>query len=145
MTRTTKLAASALFACALGLTLTACGDEQQAPSASGVPGPPADRSVPVVGGVSPKAPASPPPTTRSTTADDKECGMTGGPDGALHVRLAGGDVTCETAMSIAKEYSPLIASGKTQTVSGWTCGPSDTSGELSRCTKDDQVIAFSVQ
>ncbi len=70
--------------------------------------------------------------------------MTGGPDGALHVRLAGGDVTCETAMQIAKEYSPLIATGQPQAVSGWRCAPSaELPGELARCTKDNQVIAFS--
>ena len=141
LTRTTKLAATALFACALSLTLTACGDEQQAPTAdSGVATPPADRSVPVVGGPSKKV-----PSTTSTAKDDSECGRVGGPDGALHVRVGAGDVSCETSMSIAKEYSPLIATGKAQTVSGWDCGPSTVGGELARCTRDDQAIAFTVQ
>ncbi|MFC0313428.1 hypothetical protein ACFQNE_13435 [Gordonia phosphorivorans] len=144
LSRTTTLAATALIAGVLGFTLTACGEQQQAPTAgSGVATPPADRSVPVVGGPS-KAPASS-RSTSSTAADASECGRVGGPDGALHVRIAGGDVSCETAMSIAKEYSPLIATGKSQTVSGWDCGPSTAAGELARCSRDDQAVAFTVQ
>lgn len=144
--RPTRLIAAVLFAALVGLTAVACGNEQEAPTAtSGAATPPSDRSVPVVGGPSPasKAPDSGDDAS-STAKDDDECGITGGPDGALHVRLISGDVTCETAMSIAKEYSPLIATGQPQTVSGWDCAPSTVSGELSRCTRNNQVFAFTV-
>lgn len=139
----TKLTAAAMFACALGLAVTGCGDQKEATATSGTVTAPADSSIPVVGGVSPQSQA---PTSEDTSAaaDEKNCGMTGGPDGALHVRLAAGDVTCKTAMSIAKDYSPLIATGKPQTVSGWNCGPSSEENELARCTKDGQAIAFTV-
>lgn len=138
--RTIRLAAVGLFAVSLGLTTVACGSEQQAPDAvpSAATGAP-DGSIPVVGGPSPESTSA--SETAERTPDD--CGMTGGPDGALHVRLAGGDISCETAMQIAREYSPLIATGQPQTVSGWNCGPSaQLPGELARCTKDGQVIAF---
>ncbi|GAA3947580.1 hypothetical protein [Gordonia caeni] len=144
--RPTKLVAAALFACLVGLTATACGDAQEAPDATSAGAtPPSDRSVPVIGGPSPASTAPDSgDDTSSTAKDDDECGVTGGPDGALHVRLISGDVTCETAMSIAKEYSPLIATGQPQTVSGWSCSPSEVPGELSRCTRNNQIFAFTV-
>lgn len=144
--RPTKLVATALFACLVGLTTAACGDTQEAPEATSAGAtPPSDRSVPVIGGPSP-ASSTPESSDDSSSAakDDDECGVTGGPDGALHVRLISGDVTCETAMSIAKEYSPLIATGQPQTVSGWSCAPSEVPGELSRCTRNNQIFAFTV-
>ncbi len=139
-----RAATAVVFAGALAAGLTACGNQQEAPTiTSGVVTPPADRSVPVVAGPNP-ARTSTASSTTSTAADDKHCGAAKGPDGALEVHLVDGDVTCETAMSIAKEYSPLIATGKPQTVSGWNCGPSTAAGELARCTKGDQVFAFTV-
>ncbi|GAC58568.1 hypothetical protein GOHSU_43_00120 [Gordonia hirsuta DSM 44140 = NBRC 16056] len=142
-TRTRARAATVLFAAGLGLILAGCGTEQQAPDSSqAAHTPPADRSIPVVGGVSPPSRDSA-ESPSSAPKDADECGRVGGPDGSLFVRLAGGDVTCETAMSIAKQYSPLISTGEPQTVSGWDCGPSaETHGELARCTKDNQIIAF---
>ncbi|MFT3660410.1 MAG: hypothetical protein QM809_03145 [Gordonia sp. (in: high G+C Gram-positive bacteria)] len=141
--RITKTAVTTLFACAVALTAVACGEENQAadtPSqtSASTPAPPADRSVPVVGGPSRKAES----TTSAKLENDKHCGVAKGPDGSLQVRLVSGDVTCKTAMEISKDYSPLIATGKSQTVSGWDCGPSTESGELARCTKDDSVFAF---
>ena len=125
--------------CAAVLAAGACGSEQQAPAGSAAAPSPADRSIPVVAGPDP---ASHPPVTTSATADSAHCGATKGPDGALQVRLVAGDVTCETAMAIAKEYSPLIATGQAQTVSGWDCHPSTVGGELSRCTRNDQIFAL---
>ena len=134
-----KGAATTLFACAVALTAVACGEENQAQNdVSGAATPPADRSVPVVGGPSKATPSA----TPTSLENDEHCGATKGPDGALQVRLIEGDVTCETAMTIAKEYSPLIATGQPQSVSGWQCGPSTTAGELARCTKDGQIFAL---
>ena len=148
MKRTVKLTATALFGLSLTLTAAACGSEEEAPqtarpdSSASVVAPPSDRSVPVVPGPSPKSATS--SATTTTTADEAgdSCGSTKGPDGALQIRLVEGDVTCDTAKSVAKEYGPLIATGKAQSVNGWDCGPSHTEGELARCTKGSQAFAL---
>ncbi|MCF8587413.1 hypothetical protein [Gordonia liuliyuniae] len=146
MTRTMKLAATAVLGLSIALSAAACGDEQEAPNAESsttVATPPSDRSVPVVPG--PKPRSSTPPTSESpetATGDGQSCGSAKGPDGALQIRVVEGDVSCETATGIAKEYSPLIATGQPQDVNGWDCGPSTTAGELARCTKDSQAFAF---
>lgn len=137
-----RAGAAVAFAGALAAGLTACGSPQEAPTVtSGLPTPPADRSVPVVAGPNPARSSTTSPSA-STPVADEHCGAAKGPDGALEVHLIAGDVTCDTAMAIAKEYSPLIATGKAQSVSGWDCGPSQTTGELARCTRDGQVFAF---
>lgn len=145
-----KLTAATLFAFSIALTTAACGTENQAAtdSSSAVSGvtPPSDASVPVVAGPKPKTSASPEPTGESVSADGtKTCGATKGPDGALYIHIVDGDLSCDTAKTIAKEYGPLIATGAPQTVSGWDCGPSDTAGELARCTKGSQAFALMVQ
>lgn len=148
MTRTMKLTATALLGLSLALSAAACGDEQAAPSAessaTSVATPPSDRSVPVVPGPKPKSSTAPSTETEreSTQADAESCGSTKGPDGALQIKLVEGDITCDTAEGVAKEYSPLIATGKPQDVKGWECGPSTTAGELARCTKDSQAFAL---
>lgn len=136
----TRLAVTLAAAAALGTALTACGTSQEAPKATpSVITPPAGSSVPVVAGPNPVT-----SKTAATSTPEKagSCGATKGPDGALQVTLVDGDVTCETAMSIAKEYGPLIASGTPQSVSGWDCGPSTTDGELARCSKGGQTFAL---
>lgn len=148
MTRTMKLAATVLFGASIALAGTACGSENEAASSNestpAVVTPPSDSSVPVVGGPKPQTTAA--QTDESTTADGaKTCGATKGPDGALYIHIVEGDLTCDVAKSIAKEYGPLIATGAPQTVSGWDCGPSTTAGEMARCTKGSQAFALMVQ
>ncbi|GEE00293.1 hypothetical protein nbrc107696_07390 [Gordonia spumicola] len=145
MTRTYKLAATAVLGLALAGTVAACGDETEAPSAASSTvaevTPPSDRSVPVVPGRKPTSETT--QTPKSSTPDGvKSCGATAGPDGALQIHLVGGDVTCATAKAIAKDYSPLIATGKAQKIKEWDCGPSNVAGELARCTKDDLAFAL---
>lgn len=147
MTRTRKLLATALLGCSVVLTAAACGTENEAasgPNASSatVVTPPADSSVPVVGGPKPKT-TTPDSTPSETSASgDKTCGATKGPDGALQIHIIDGELTCDTAKTIAKEYGPLIATGAPQTVSGWDCGPSTVVGELARCTKGSQTFSL---
>lgn len=45
-------------------------------------------------------------------------------------------------MPVAQAYAPSIASGSPQTVQGWECGPSQTRGVLSRCTRGDDTFGF---
>ena len=151
MTRTIRLTATAFVGLALALTTVACGDEQEAPSAASstttVVTPPTDRSIPVVPGPKPRTTApsdeSASDEPRETTPDGvEECGATKGPDGALQIHLVAGDITCETAKAIAKEYGPLIATGQPQDIRGWDCGPSKTVGELARCSKESQTFAL---
>ena len=69
--------------------------------------------------------------------DGTRCDTVNGPDGTLQVIiLDDSSIDCAAAMPIAKEYAPMIATGKPQQVQGWDCGPSQTSGVLSNCTKD---------
>ncbi|MBM7368308.1 hypothetical protein [Gordonia hydrophobica] len=151
MTRTMKLAATVLFGASIALAGTACGSENEAASSNdgstpAVMTPPSDSSVPVVGGPKPRSSTTAVQTDESTTSDgDKTCGATKGPDGALYIHIVEGDLTCDVAKSIAKEYGPLIATGAPQTVSGWDCGPSNTAGEMARCTKGSQAFALMVQ
>ncbi|MDR2280111.1 MAG: hypothetical protein LBE07_04545 [Gordonia sp. (in: high G+C Gram-positive bacteria)] len=146
MTRTMKLAATAVLGLALAGTVAACGDETAAPSAestsaTAVVTPPTDRSVPVVPGRKPTSATATTPDS-STPDDAKSCGPAKGPDGALQIHLVEGDVTCSTAKAIAKEYSPLIATGQKQKVRDWECGPSTVTGELARCTYDSKAFAL---
>ncbi|WP_026919720.1 hypothetical protein [Gordonia shandongensis] len=152
MTRTFRLVAASLLGLALALTTVACGSENEATSAESSPSSfakapgSAESSVPVVGGPKPQSRASSTaPTSESTTdAGQKTCGATGGPDGALQIHVVSGDLDCDTARTIAKEYGPLIATGEPQSVSGWECGPSEESGEMSRCTRGGQAFALMI-
>ncbi len=145
-----KLTATALLGLSLTLTAAACGDEQEAPTTSqatsAAASPSEGADVPVVPGPKPKTKSST-TTASSESADSGEgagesCGQAKGPDGSLRIKIVEGDLDCSTAESVAKEYSPKIATGQPQTVNGWDCGPSQTTGELSRCTKDDQAFAL---
>ncbi|WOC12016.1 hypothetical protein [Gordonia sp. MP11Mi] len=145
MTRTMKLTATALLGLSIALSAAACGNEQEAPKAetsTAVVTPPSDRSVPVVPGPKPRSSTAPSTSPATTSGDGQSCGSAKGPDGALQIQIVEGDLSCETATAIAKEYSPLIATGQPQDVNGWNCGPSTTAGELARCTKDSQSFAF---
>lgn len=152
MQRTMKLAATILAGASIALAGTACGSENEAASpgadtsATGVSTHVTnDPSVPVVPGPKPKTDASDEPTETVSADGNRTCGATKGPDGALYIHLVEGNLTCDVARNIAKEYGPLIATGAPQTVSGWNCGPSTTAGEMARCTKDNQAFALMVQ
>ena len=64
---------------------------------------------------------------------------------SVEIHVVQGDVSCDTAKTIANEYGPLIATGKAQTVSGWDCGPATNPGELARCSKGSQAFSLMVQ
>lgn len=142
-----------LTALAVGGVVAACGAEEeilpeQASSSTVAPAPSPNESAPVVAGPRPASPA-PDSSTASEGATDgagseTDCGLTSGPDGALRILITGGDVDCEAATELADEYSPLIATGRPQTIGGWECGPSPIPGALAVCTgADDAEITFS--
>ncbi|MGB3301759.1 hypothetical protein [Gordonia sp. (in: high G+C Gram-positive bacteria)] len=146
MTVTKKLLATAFLGFSVVLTATACGSENDATSSADssatVVTPPANSSIPVVGGPKPKTTSADAAPSSRSAEGDQTCGATKGPDGALQIHIVEGDVSCDTAKTIAKEYGPLIATGAPQTVSGWDCGPSKVVGELARCTKGSQAFAL---
>ncbi|MCR5980292.1 hypothetical protein GDN83_21555 [Gordonia jinghuaiqii] len=131
--------------------LVGCGDEQDVTTASSTAatsvaassGPTEDRpstSPPVVGG---RKPAT--DTTRSEVASDESdttCGTVPGPDGALRVLVLAGEVTCDSAKTVATQYAPKIVTGQQQSVAGWTCAPSQLEGVLAACQKGTTVIGF---
>ncbi|MFM9376892.1 hypothetical protein [Gordonia sp. VNK21] len=152
-TRSTgKILATLLFGAALPLALAACGDEEEAPSAHSATSSstevaaPSDREVPTVGGpnpsdVTPTSAESEETTERAGTA----CGTARGPEGPLHVQVVDGSVDCTTVKKIADKYGPLMYKGGEQDIDGWTCAPSTAGeGELSRCTKGDDVFALAL-
>ncbi|WP_299569096.1 hypothetical protein [uncultured Williamsia sp.] len=101
------------------------------PSATAVPGPrlPAATSVPA----SKEGPAI--AGTRCDTAN--------GPEGALRVVIfPGGSADCGAVMPVARTFGPLIATGRDQDVDGWSCGPSQTTGVLAKCTKGSDSFGF---
>lgn len=123
--------------CALALCAfaTACGTEEQAvetTTATLSENP----SAPVVAGPSPRPTSD---TTQAQPTDDRECGTTSGPDGALRVLITDGTVSCEEAMALAAQYGPMIATGRDQMVDGWECGPSDDAGVLAKCERDNDA------
>ncbi|TSD94715.1 hypothetical protein FOV72_16020 [Gordonia rubripertincta] len=146
---------------ALGLslalfTLSACGSEQDvtdtsANNAAASAEQPADApstSAPVVPGRKPASARADSVTPRAD-ADESTgsgpgttCGRIPGPDGALRVLILAGDVECDDAKSVADDYGPKIVTGAQQSVSGWTCGPSQLQGVLAACQKDATVIGF---
>lgn len=110
----------------------ACGTEESAEVTTATVS--ENPSAPVVAGPSPR------PNTQTPTAtqtDDRQCGTTSGPDGALRVLITDGDVTCDEAMALAAQYGPLIATGRDQMVDGWDCGPADDVGVLAACERDN--------
>ena len=103
-------------------------------------------SAPIVGG---RVPASksgsdkPGSDVSAPTPANGECGTTQGPDGALHIVILAGDVTCSEAKGLTKEYNAkAIATGQQKNVGDWTCGPSQVHGLLAACQKDQSVIGF---
>lgn len=87
-----------------------------------------------------------PDSKKLPRVEGARCETVNGPDGALHVIIfPGGSVDCGVVMPIAKEYSPKIATGSPQQVNGWDCGPSQTRGVLSRCTKGNDAFGFSIE
>ncbi|MEE4023847.1 hypothetical protein V1Y59_12220 [Gordonia sp. PKS22-38] len=120
-------------AVALLVLAAACGTEEQAVETTTTTVT-ENPSAPVVAGPSPR------PNTQvpaQADDDDRECGTTSGPDGALRVLVTDGDVTCDEAMAVAARYGPLIATGQDQMVDGWDCGPSDDDGVLAQCERDN--------
>ncbi|MBD0023802.1 hypothetical protein GII33_21150 [Gordonia pseudamarae] len=109
-------------------------------------------SAPIVGGPVPASKrsshkADPDAATRTTTSAPTpatgECGTTQGPDGALHIVILAGEVTCAEAKGLTKEYNAkAIATGQQKKVGDWTCGPSQVHGLLAACQKDQSVIGF---
>lgn len=125
---------------ATGLALAACGSEQEATTTStAAPVISENPSAPVVGG--PK-PASPTASEAEPEAGHTQCGTTNGPDGSLRIVILEGRLSCDTAKQIATEYSPKIATGAAQTVSGWSCGPSQTAGVLASCSNDGKAFGL---
>ncbi|MYR07414.1 hypothetical protein GTV32_14350 [Gordonia sp. SID5947] len=125
-----------------GIALAACGGEQEATSSSSETTATTISENPnasVVGG--PK-PVSPTTSVADDHAGHTQCGVTKGPDGSLRIVVLQGDLTCDTAKQVATEYSPKIATGQPQQVSGWQCGPSETAGILASCTKGDQEFGL---
>ncbi|MEE3852148.1 hypothetical protein VZC37_17530 [Gordonia sp. LSe1-13] len=132
MSQLIKRLAIGVPAVALFTLAAACGSEEQAVETTTTTVT-ENPSAPVVAGPSPRqntqAPAMEP--------DDRECGTTSGPDGALRVLVTDGNVTCDEAMAVAAQYGPLIATGQDQMVDGWDCGPSDDDGVLAQCERDN--------
>lgn len=155
----TRLATTALGLSLALFTLSACGSEQDvtdtsanagnsaAPAAEQPAGTPST-SAPVVAGRKPASTLAESVTPRADADDSARsgpgatCGTIPGPDGALRVLILAGDVDCDQAKSIGGEYGPKIVSGTQQSVSGWTCGPSQLQGVLAACQKATTVIGF---
>lgn len=101
------------------------------PSATAVPGPrlPAATSVP--------------PSKAAPSIAGTRCDTANGPEGALRVVIfPGGSVDCGTVMPVARTYGPTISTGRNRTVDGWSCGPSQTTGVLARCTRGESSFGF---
>ncbi|MBR7191802.1 hypothetical protein [Gordonia sp. SCSIO 19800] len=149
--RPIRVAAATLGLAAAMSTLVACGAEQDLTTASSASQAGAVES----GSPSAEQPATSPPvvpgrkpvsTTASsaTASDDSDttCGTIPGPDGALRVMILAGDVSCDSARTIATQYGPMITTGQQQSVAGWTCAPSQLEGVLAACQKGTSVIGF---
>ncbi|WAC57890.1 hypothetical protein [Gordonia sp. SL306] len=124
-----------------GVVLAACGGEQEATSSSETSAATISENpnASVVGG--PK-PVSPTTSVADDHAGHTQCGTTKGPDGSLRILILQGDLSCDTAQQVATQYSPKIATGQPQRVSGWQCGPSETAGILASCSKGDQEFGL---
>lgn len=162
----TKLLGATIVAGGVAMALTACsGDDSaqsDAPSTSSAQAvaeetsaatPSATGSAAVQNSNAPAVPGpSLPPATSIPESkllpgvDGARCDTVNGPDGALQVIiLEGSSIDCAVAMPIAEDYAPMIATGKPQQVQGWDCGPSQTRGVLSSCTKGADTISFSIE
>lgn len=124
-----------------GVALAACGGEQEATSSSETSAATISENpnASVVGG--PK-PVSPTTSVADDHAGHTQCGVTKGPDGSLRILILQGDLSCDTAQQVATQYSPKIATGQPQEVSGWQCRPSETAGILASCSKGDQEFGL---
>lgn len=152
----TRLATTALGLSLALFTLSACGEEQDVTDTAGTgaqasaeqPADAPSTSAPVVAGRKPASTRAESVTPRADADDSTRsgpgatCGTIPGPDGALRVLILAGDVDCDQAKTIGGEYGPKIVSGTQQSVSGWTCGPSQLQGVLAACQKDTTVIGF---
>ncbi|GAA2058168.1 hypothetical protein [Williamsia deligens] len=100
------------------------------PSAQAVPGPrlPAATSIPA--------------SKEEPTVDGTRCDTANGPEGALRVVILSGATDCGTVMPVARRFGPLISTGRNQDVGGWSCGPSQTTGVLAKCTRGDAAFGF---
>ncbi|PHV68870.1 hypothetical protein CSW57_01140 [Williamsia muralis] len=103
-------------------------------------------NAPAVPGPSLPPATSIPDSKRLPAIEGARCETVNGPDGALQVVIfAGSNVDCAAVMPVAKEYGPKIATGTPQQVSGWECGPSQTRGVLSRCTRGSDAFGFAIE
>ena len=101
------------------------------PSARAVPGPrlPSATSVP--------------PSKEGPSIEGTRCDTANGPEGALRVVIfPGGSADCGAVMPVARTFGPLISTGRNQDVDGWSCGPSQTTGVLAKCTKGSDAFGF---
>ncbi len=157
-----RLLGAAVVAGALAVSLSACsGDSAQSdgttstqPQSVATDATPTktgstvsqNSNAPAVPGPSLPPATSIPESKRLPDLGGTRCDTVNGPDGTLHVVILGdGSIDCAVAMKIAKEYAPMIATGKAQQVHGWDCGPSQTRGVLSRCIMGTDTIAFSIE
>ncbi|ETD33148.1 hypothetical protein [Williamsia sp. D3] len=165
-----RLAGPLVIATGAVVTLSACGgDNSTAPGNSSTaqssgsaatgssspaePGSTSSRTpstensnAPAVPGPSLPPATSIPDSKRLPAIEGVRCETVNGPDGALQVVIfAGSGVDCAAVMPVAKEYGPKIATGTPQQVSGWDCGPSQTRGVLSRCTRGSDAFGFAIE
>ena len=132
---------SMLVACGAEQDVTTASSTSQAVAAeSGSPSAEQPATSPVVPGRKPVSTT----TSSATASDDSDttCGTIPGPDGALRVMILAGDVSCDSARTIATQYGPKITTGQQQSVAGWTCAPSQLEGVLAACQKGTAVIGF---
>ena len=164
-----RVAAPLVIAAGAVLTLVACGGDESTSSGdtsvapisgsaaigSGSPsgsGPTSSRTTtensnaPAVPGPSLPPATSIPDSKRLPAIEGVRCESVNGPDGALQVVIfTGSSVDCAAVMPVAREYGPKIATGTPQQVSGWDCGPSQTRGVLSRCTRGSDAFGFAIE
>ncbi|QKT05972.1 hypothetical protein HUN08_01275 [Gordonia sp. X0973] len=153
----TRLVGTAAVIGATGLTVLACATDgndatNSAASSAGAtasssdasPSASTDNGIAVVPGPNPNnsGPTSIPAERVVPDVPGTKCGPAQGPDGALELVILKGNVSCDTAKGVAKEYGPLIATGQKQDVKGWTCGPSDAENILAACAKGDDAFVF---
>lgn len=145
MSRVAKLLSSAAVTGVIALAVVGCGNEQQATdtSASSATAATSSPAASTVAGPKPAPPPSSIPAEKQTSVvAGTQCGLTKGPDGALTIVILDGNVNCDTAKNVAKEYGPKIATGANHTVSGWDCGPTQTVGVLAKCVKGNDAFGL---
>lgn len=143
MSRAAKLLSSAAVTGAIALAMVGCGSEQQATDTSSATAATSSPAASTVAGPKPAPPPSSIPAEKQTSVvAGTQCGLTKGPDGALTIVILDGNVSCDTAKAVAKEYGPKIATGASHTVSGWDCGPTQTVGVLAKCVKGTDAFGL---